>query len=177
MNEFLTYEYAVAPPKKKKMKVLLILGYALYALILLVLIATVGKLFLPLFAIVPLTLWVIIFFTWPYTVPEYEYSMTSGELTFSVIYGGRIRKKRFEAKIKDMDIIAPLSEPYSRKIDEYKPTCSYEGASSHQSEDIYFALFENDNGEKCIYYFEATERALKILRHYNPKTVGKKVRF
>ena len=177
MNEFLTYEYAVAPPKKKKLKLLLIFGYVLYALILFVLIATVGKLFLPLFALVPITLWVIVFFTWPYTSPEYEYSMTSGELTFSVIYGGRIRKKVFETKIKDMEAIAPLEEPYSRKIDEFGPASVYEGASSHTSPDAYFAIFANEDGEKCVYYFEATERALKILRHYNPKTVGKKVRF
>ncbi len=179
MNEFLTYEYSVEPQKAKmrKKKLIFAAAYVLYTLTLLVLVLTVGMLFLPLFALVPLTLLIIIFFTWRYTQPEYEYSMTSGIITFAVIYGGRSRKKVFEATIKEMEAIAPLSSVNSQKIDDYKPERVYEGASSHDSPDTYFALFENENGERCVYYFEATGRALKILRHYNPRTVVTQVRY
>lgn len=177
MNEFLTYEYVAAPPKNKKLRVLLITVYALYALVPLLIVSTVGKLFLPLYALVPLTLWIIAWLTWPITSPEYEYSMTSGVLTFSVIQGGRRRKKQFEITVKDMAVIAPYSKMYRDKIDEYAPEKIYDGTSSLEAENAYFALFENENGEKCVYYFEATERALKILRHYNPKTVVTPVKF
>ena len=165
MNEFLTYEYVAAPPKKKKLQVLLIIVYVFYILVPLLFFATVAKPFLTLYAIVPLTLWIIVLLTWPMTNPEYEYSMTSGILTFAVIYGGRRRKKQFEMKIKDMAAIAPYSKMYSDKIGEYDPAKSYEGVSSLDAENVYFALFENEKGEKCVYYFEATDRALKILRH------------
>ena len=177
MNEFLTYEYVAAPPKKKKLQVLLIIGYVFYILVPLFFVTTVAKPFLPLYAIVPLTLCIVVLLTWPMTNPEYEYSMTSGILTFAVIYGGRRRKKQFEAKIKDMAAIAPYSKMYSDKIAEYDPAKSYEGVSSLDAEGVYFALFENEKGEKCVYYFEATDRALKILRHYNPKTVVTPVKF
>lgn len=180
MNEFLTYEYVVTPEKKgalRKKKLILIAVYALYCILLLLFVMTVGKLFLPLFALVPLTLWIIIFFTWRYTNPEYEYSITSGILTFSVIYGGRSRKKVFEQSVKSMEAIAPLNKTHSYKIDDYKPVCVYEGSSSHESPDAYFAIFENEKGEKSVYYFEATARALKVLRHYNPKTFVTDVRY
>ena len=177
MNEFLTYEYVVAPPKRKKLRALLLLAYALYAIIPLIIFSTVGLLFLPLYAVIPLTLWIVVLLTWPATAPEYEYSMTSGDLTFSVIYGGRRRKKIFETKIKAMEDIAPNSKMYNHKVEDYRATKIYDGASSREADGAYFALFENAAGERCVYYFEPTEKALKILRHYNPKTVVTKVKF
>jgi hypothetical protein len=58
MEEFLTYEYSVeakGDPSLKRKKILLIIGYVLYCAGLLILVMTVGKLFLPLFAIVSST--------------------------------------------------------------------------------------------------------------------------
>ena len=181
MNEFLTYEYVVEPPKggrMRKKKISLILLYVLYCAIWLFFVMFGGGLLLlPLIAIVPLSLWIIIFFTWRYTNPEYEYSITSGILTYSIIYGNRSRKKCFEQTVKEMEVIAPLSKTYDYKIDEYAPTVAYDGCSTQDSPDAYFALFENENGEKCVFFFEATARALKILRHYNPKTIVTNVRY
>ena len=180
MNEFLTYEYVVEPPKKgarSTKKALMLTAYIVFCIGMAILMLTVGKLFLPLFALAPLSVWILIFFTWKYTNPEYEYSITSGILTFAIIYGGRSRKKVFEQTVKEMDTIAPLSKMYSHKIDEYKPSRVYDGSSSHDSPDAYFALFENEDGERCVYYFEATARALKVMRHYNVKTVVSPVRY
>ena len=180
MEEFLTYEYTVetkGDPSLKRKKILLIIGYILYCAGLFILVMTVGKLFLPLFAVVPLTMLAIVPKTWRYTNPEYEYSITSGILTFSVVYGGRVRKKKFELAIKNMETVAPYTDTYKYKIDEFGPSKTYIGFSSEDSPDAYFALFENDNGEKCVYYFDATQKALKVFRHYNPRTVVSVVRF
>ena len=180
MEEFLTYEYVVEPKgdsKLKKRKILLIMGYIFYCLGLFVVVLTVGKLFLPLFAMVPLTLWIIYLATWRYINPEYEYSMTSGIITFSVIYGSRVRRKKFEFLIRNMEIIAPYTDMYKDKIKDYNTESYYNGLSSPDSPDAYFALFETEEGEKCVFYFEATSKAIKILRHYNPKTVVSKVRY
>ncbi len=181
MNEFLTYEYAVELDKKTKKRrnkrIAFLAAYIVLAILFAALLFTVGKLFLPLFALVPLLMWIAVFFTWRYTAPEYEYSITSGELTYAVIYGNRTRKRVLEQTVKKMDMIAPLTDMYRDKIKDYKPVKSYEGVSSFESPDVYFALFENDDGERCVYYFEATARALQVLRHYNPRTVVTKVRY
>lgn len=180
MEEFLTYEYVVEPkgdPKLKKRKILLMIGYIVYCLGLFTVVLTVGRLFLPLFAMLPLTLWIIYLVTWRYTKPEYEYSMTSGVITFSVIYGSRVRRKKFEFLIRNMETVAPYTDMYKDKIKDFAPESYYNGLSSGDSPDAYFALFETEDGEKCVFYFEATAKALKILRHYNPKTVVSKVRY
>ena len=181
MNEYDSPNYAQFTYEKKNegkvrlCRTLMVFAYVLY-LVAFFLVCYLTRV-IPVFALAPLTLWIIIFFTWRFTNPEYEYSITSGILTFSVIYGGRTRSKRFEKSVKEMETIAPLSKLYSHKIEDYKPTRIYEGSSSHDSPDAYFALFENEDGEHCVYYFEATARALKILRHYNVKTVVTDVRY
>ena len=94
MEEFQTYEYAVKQRIEGKwiaariglilLYILFVIGWILFGL-------KTG--FVPLLCHIPLTLWMLVFFTWRYTSVEYEYSVTSGILTFSKIYSGRFRKK------------------------------------------------------------------------------------
>ena len=42
--------------------------------------------------------------------------------------------------------------------------------SSLDAPDMYYAVFDHD-GEDQVVYFEATKKALQILRFYNPVTV------
>ena len=50
----------------------------------------------------------------------------------------------------------------------------YRFISSDDAPDIYYALLEED-GELSVVLFEATQKALGILRFYNPMTVVTKV--
>ena len=168
MNEFGTYEYVVARNNKgigKLKSVLFIVGYIVLALGLL-LFAVVSKLGAPLISLAPLGLAVVIFFTWRYTKVEYEYSITSGILTFSKIYGGRSRKTVAEFKLKDCSEIAPLCD--FGKSQESETEVRYSALADTNSPNAYFALYEDDRGRRCAFFFEATEKALKICRFYNP---------
>lgn len=83
--ELNTYEYSAEQKTEGKWlvyKLLLVSAYIAYTLIYLALIIKTG--FVPLGALIPLTLWIIIFFTWRYTSPDYTYTVLSGELTFTV---------------------------------------------------------------------------------------------
>ena len=42
--------------------------------------------------------------------------------------------------------------------------------SSLQAPDLYYGIFMLGE-DKCVVYFEATEKALKILKYYNHSTV------
>ncbi len=176
MNEFLTYEFAVSQKKEGKWilaRAGLILFYILYVL---------GVLFLgmkysiiaPLLAFIPLSLWVIIFITWRRVAVDYEYSVTSGVLTFTKIYGNRSRRKIFEMNIRDAVRIAPLGdEDEASRGAAYRPEREFVGVSSMSAPDIYFMLFEiNDRKarekRRAIFYFEATTKMLSICRFYNP---------
>lgn len=177
MREFKTYEYVVAQKtegKRRLEKPGMILLYVAF-IIAWFIFGFVSKMF-PLLELIPVTLWMLVFFTWRYVKVEYEYSIESGDMTISNIYGGRSRKKIVTFKLKDCSLIAPVST-YDFKAKDYEPEKIYNALSSEKAEDAYFALFELD-GKRCTAYFEATEKALKICKYYNSTaTVMSKVKI
>ena len=170
MNEFQTHE--VTTHQKicgtlRLKRAILILFYVSYVLAALVLgIAT--KIIAPLLAFIPITVWLLIFITWRYTDIDYEYSMTSGFLSFAKIYGSKSRKAVFEVQIKAMSLIAPYNDAYYEKVRSYSPEVEYYALSSKEADNTYFALFENSQGKKAIFIFEADPRSLSIFKFYNP---------
>ena len=165
-----SYEYTV----KKKVegsfllkKILFISLYVLYVLLVLT-IALLTKLAAPAIAFIPLTLWMLIYFTYPYCDVEYEYSMIDGYITFSTIYGQRKRKENFSIRISSFERVAPYDGDHSGEIDRYSPDKTYSAFSSDSAPaDPYFALFKDKDGKKCVFCFEATNRALRIIKYYN----------
>lgn len=168
MNEFGTYEYVVERKNKgsgKLKPIFFIVGYVVLALGFL-LFAVTSKIGAPLVALAPVALWIAVFLTWRYTKVEYEYSITSGILTLSEIYGGRSRKVITEFKLKDCCKIAPVSE--FGKHDEAETDVTYSALGDKDSSNAYFASYDDEKGRRCVVFFEATEKALKICRFYNP---------
>ena len=173
------YEYVVSPAKQpvwRLRRVLAVLGYILYAGVVFGL-GVRSQLLVPMLALVPLSTWILVYFTWRYVAVEYEYSFVSGTMTLTKILGSRSRKKVLEVRIKEMHVIAPYDGDYIKRAEEYKPEKSYDFVSSMQSPDVYFALFETADARRGIIYFEATKAALKILRYYNTDTVMAEVRY
>ena len=133
MNEFSTYEFAVSQKITGKWlaaRAGLIAFYCLYPVIVL-LFGMKYSIVAPLLAFIPISLWIIIFITWRYVAIDYEYSVTSGTLTFTKIYGNRSRRKIFEMKLKDAVRIAPLDLEIeglndSKKLSEKKREALYD---------------------------------------------------
>lgn len=180
MNEFSTYEYAIAPKNDKKLKLtklLLMLSYILFPLIFIIVFYMIHLPWFIVFVVFATVLYIVT--TWRRFVDvEFEYSITSGILTLSKIFGNRSRKKLMEMTIKDASVIAPLNDKLQKsKLDAYQPEKVYFALSSPDAEDGYFMLFEQE-GVACALLFEATAQTLKICRFYNPSaTVVTKVRF
>ncbi len=179
-----SYEYIVKRKPDARLRlyrVALILGYILYVVVFLAVImgggAGVGL--APLFALVPITLWMIIFFTWRYVSIEYEYTIAAGVMRFDRIFGSRSRKKIIEITVRQAALIAPMTEEYSPRVDEFAPERVINCLSSDDAPDAYFILFESGEDKKrTALLFEATSETLKFLRYYNPSsTVVKKVKF
>lgn len=180
-NDFTsTYEYTVEQRPEGRfrlMRIGLILLYILYPILFLT-VAFITNLF-QLFALVAVTEWMLVYFTWKYVKPEYEYSVTSGRVTFSVIYGRRTRKEKLSFTIKNCLMIAPLTvREWSEKLELYAPEVICSAISSEDSPDRYYAAFEDEDGRKCVFLFEATAKMLKLCRNYNPShTVITEVRY
>ena len=180
-NDFTsTYEYTVEQKpegKFKTRKVLFMMLYILYPLVLMVIVSMLQ--IFQLFALVIVTEWMLVYFTWKYTKPEYEYSVTSGRVTFSIIYGRRNRKEMLTFTIKECLMIAPATErEWIERLELYAPEITYSALSSNNTPDKYYAAFESAEGKRCVFYFEATEKMLKLCRNYNSShTVMTKVRY
>ena len=176
MHSFSNYEFAVSQRKEGKWifaRIGLIAFYVLFALSALLLGLKV-RLIVPLLAFIPICIWILVFITWRYVQVDYEYTMTSGTLVFTKIYGNRQRKRIFEMQIKDAIRIAPLeNEQEAARGAAYRPEREFVGVSSLCAPDIYFMLFEFEDKKsrekrRAIFYFEATNKALAICRFYNP---------
>ena len=169
-----SYEYAV----KKKLegavllrRILFLSIYVLYVILILT-IAILTRLAAPAIAFIPLTLWILVYLTFPYCSLEYEYSMIDGNITFSTIYGQRNRKENFSMRISGFIKVAPYNDNYKKTVEDFAPEKVYSALSSEKAlHDVYFALFEDKNGKKCVFFFEATNRAIRILKYYNENTV------
>ena len=165
MNEFDTYEYVVKQKntgKMRLMKGLFVCGYALFVAVMMA-VAVVSRLGAPIVALTPFGLALIIFLTWRYTSVEFEYSITSGEMTVSKIFGGRTRRELISFRLRDCAKIAPAAEGASAfRADE-----TVSALSSPNAPDAYCAALEEADGKKFLIYFEATQKALRICHFYN----------
>ncbi len=175
MNEFSTYEFVVSQKIEGAWRAARIGMIALYVCFVLgCLLLGISFNVLPPLALVPVFTWILIFCTWRYVSVDYEYSITSGELTFSKIFGNRSRRTQLKLMLRDAVRIAPLeNEQEAARATAYKPEREFFAVSSMSAPDIYFILFEyataqGKEKQRAILYFEATQKALQVCRFYNP---------
>jgi hypothetical protein len=171
MNEFSTYEFVVSQKIEGAWRAARIGMIALYVCFVLgCLLLGISFNVLPPLALVPVFTWILIFCTWRYVAVDYEYSITSGELTFSKIFGNRSRRTQLKLMLRDAVRIAPLDdEAEAAKAAAFRPVREFWAISSQNATDVYFMLFEyGKDKEHAVFYFEATQKALQICRFYNP---------
>lgn len=174
MNENATFEFVVAEIPEGGRRVLLFAGRFALLTVIAVFIFACFAWNVPALAVLPLSLLGVVLYFWKLFNVEFEYSMTSGNMTFSRIYGGMRRKTVLDLSIKDLREIAPYADETPAHLASLGVEKEYRFISSSSAEDTYYAVFEAD-GTRAVVYFEATEKTLRILRFYNPATVVKKV--
>ena len=168
VSEFNTFEFVVDERPEGGRKALKFWGrFSLLAFIG-AFVAFTFAIRMPMLAVLPLGLLGVVLYFWKIFNCELEYSMTSGMMTFSRIYGGMKRKKVLDVIIKDFRECAPRTPESDARLKSRSDVTRFYSFSSHSTaQDQYYALFEQDD-TLCVVYFEATEKTLKILRYYNP---------
>lgn len=170
MNEFNTFEFVVARKKEGSYKAQLILGHIGVIAVFLIVAVVLCVLNMPMLVAIEFPLIPVGIYVWKLFSQEYEYSMTSGVITFSLIRGSSRRKKLLELTIKDFKEIAPYDDAACDRLSAMGLKKDYRYFSGADAPDVYYGLFEKD-GDLQVVYFEATQKALQILRFYNTATV------
>lgn len=171
MADFNSFEYAAEQKAEGKFfafRMALIFAYVAFSAIYF-LIAYITRI-IPIVAILPIFLWMLIFFTWRYTSPDYKYTIESGIFTYSVGYTKNKKKVKSSFKISTAEYILPLSDA-KEEIAKFAPGASYSAVPSVKSSDVYVALYTDAKGKKCAMYFIATSQALRLLHFHNSRTV------
>ena len=168
------FEYTIAEANNKALKTkktLFIAGYVLYVLVVFAILTSINPY---LIALVPVTLWMVIWLTWRFTQVEYEYSFFSGALTVSRVLGNRTRKKLIEVRIQKFSAVFQANELNQSKIEAFAPENTIYAVSEATAENIWVALWEDaDSGKHQALYFEPNEKAIKILKYYNASAMAK----
>ena len=163
------YEYVVAEQSSTILtlkKIGLVALYVFWVLGWLIL-GGVIKLILPLLALIPVTLWMLVFFTWRLTQVAYEYSFFGGTLKVSRILGERSRRNLAEIKISSLSAVYPCNGEYDLEIRSFSADKVIFAASSKDAPGLMAALWKEEDGQKRILYFEMDDKAQRILRCYN----------
>ncbi len=118
-------------------------------------------------AVLPLLIWMLIFFTWHLVKYDYEYKIEQGEMVFYIAYSPKKKKEQLRFKIRDAEKIAPVACFDDEQI---KNAVVYDYRGTAKSPDSYIAYYLNE-GKGYAVYFEATTRAVKLMCKFNEKTV------
>ena len=159
----------------KRNRMLMKVAYVLGLVLILVLLWAVGMLLLGLI-IVPVYPFLLSKLIIPMTAPlvniEEKMDISGGHLTLTTIYGKKKSKDLCKIKVSLFDAIAPYNnEEYKKAADEFKYDKRYEAVSSMGHPDVYYAYGTNEFDEKVICFFEVTNKALKVMKFLNKKTV------
>ena len=168
-----SYEYVVAERRSASVifkRIALVAFYVLWSFFLLI-VGVVTRLAAPFLAFIPITVWILVFFTWRLTQVEYEIAFFSGTLTVCRILGGRSRKVLAEVTIRELSGVYPYEDPYTARVDSFVPNKEIFAISDANAPELYAALWKDGDGKAWRLWFEPTEKALKILRYYNASAV------
>ena len=109
--------------------------------------------------------------TFMYVDIEEKMDVSGGTLTLSRILGKRKEVPYISVKVSDLEAINPYRDEYKKEADEYKADKRIECVSSMKDEDVYYAYYTDEEGKKVIMFFQGTEKALRVLKFLNSKTV------
>ena len=176
MNDSQNYEKLIQKKTEGKIllsKTLLIILYSVIAIVCVLLIIFLGDANPLLFVLSAVLEWLLITFSWKLTQVEYEYAIFEGVFVLSKILGKLNRKDIFENDLSEATMVAPYSDQYKKDVEAKGIDRVIKSISSENAENIWFILFERENGEKTVVLFEADEKCLKLIRRRCPRAVAR----
>ena len=159
-------EYTVKKKSEGKYKLSRIMMIAFYFLFVLAFFVAAYKSgFIQTFAMAPIFLWILIYFTWRYVSIEYKYTVEAGMLTTYIVYGEKKKKKTASYHIKEASAFLPLSEA-GDAIKSFVPKKTVSMLVSKKKPMEPYAFMIEAGGERVLLLLEAPENPRKAIRYY-----------
>ena len=121
--------------------------------------------FIPLFALCPVALWILIYFTWPLVSYDCYFEFAKGTL----VLGKQRRKRKQTARIPVVEIKVREAEQIYRipvgRVKLSNVSRCYDFSESVNSKERIAVLFTKD-GKKCAAIAECTPALVKLLSSY-----------
>lgn len=181
MNEITNHADLTVEKKKegkyKRNRILMYIAYVVAPILVIILLqVTMKGALIGFIALVPTYPFLLSKLIIPMTKPlidiEEKMDISGGHLTLTTIYGKKKSKDHCKIKVSSFDAIAPYNNPeYKAAADDFKYDKRYEAVSTMSHPDVYYAYGTNEFGEKVICFFEVTNKALKVMKFLNKKTV------
>ena len=171
MDEYSNYAEHIVECKKegkfKRERLIYNLAYLFLLIVSIVLFCVLFQGFFPLLLVVFILIFTTYFIFKRYLYAEYFYKISKGVMTFVLVRGRKKGKKVIEVAVKDMELIAPMTDEYKEKYQSADIKKVYNCLGTKKSPDAHFILFTDAKGEKSVIYFEAISKALAIMKFYN----------
>lgn len=169
MNDFNSAEYVVTQAKEGKnrrlrsllMTMYLVVGIGVVAILLAV------KL-VPLVALVPLMVWIMVHFTWRKVNVEYKYVIAHSRVTFSECFSSGSDKVTIDVPVADFDYIGRL-EDSEQKVRDFAPAKTFDYRGSVSKPNVAVGLL-TQNGVKTQVLFIYDKRTASLFKLYNKNT-------
>ena len=173
MNEYDSPNYAEFTYEKKNegkvrlARTLMVCGYILYiaAFFLVCYLTRV----IPVFAIAPLTLWIIVFFTWKLVKYDCYFEFKAGMLELGSVKVNKkgVRRKNPQVTIHVKEALS--AELYNPSSDDLKTVEKVYDLSASQSSDKRILIIFEKNGKRQAAIFEGTEKIANLIASFCEK--------
>ena len=121
------------------------------------------------FSVLWLLLTLILFLTTRrYLSVEFEYSIDPERLSVSKIYGKRSRRLLLEIELKKTVLTAPADEENTERLNRLRIDKVYSYTSFSGAPNTYFTVFQDEDENNILVYFEGDEKSLTYFKRANP---------
>lgn len=130
---------------------------------------------IPVFALCPIFLWILIFFTWRYVSYDFYFEFREGNLELGKIIGTKNGRKKYPERkihIKEAIFIAPYADEESaRRIVEAKRIYDY---SESQLSDKRILIMYKDGCDTVAVILEGTQKIARLCASFCPSAENMK---
>jgi hypothetical protein len=104
--------------------------------------------------------------TWRFTCVEYEVVIGGGDLIITKIYGKGFSKRLVNIPVNSIIQLGEYDDGAYESVSRMSLQKNYVCMSSLSAPNVYYAVFDEDK-DRCILYFDVTEKATEILKKQN----------